>query len=130
MRKPLLIVAYSLLILAGVVLAYLELHRILPTAGGLLLTIAYLGVISLLVRYQMRAFLSGSPPFSFRISIRIRYLVKSLLCFVSAVLWAAIVGSMTSETPIGNALAGGPALVILGVAVYFFYRSIPISVQK
>jgi hypothetical protein len=130
MRKALLIAAYSILILAGAVLAYLALRGELSTASGVLLTIAYLGVILFLVRYQMRAIPRGSPPFSFGISIRIRYLVKSLLCLVAAFLWAAIVGSMTSETLIGNALAAGPALAIVGVAVYFFYRSIPIWFKK
>jgi hypothetical protein len=125
MRKGVLITAYSLLIFVGVVLAYFALHGAFSTVGDVLLPIAYVGVILFLVQYQMRAFPSEQPRFSFRLSIRFRYLIKSLLCLVIAFLWTAIVSSMTSDTWIGNALAVGPGLMIVGAAAYFFYRSVP-----
>jgi hypothetical protein len=108
-----------------VALVYLELRRKLPAIADVILSIAYVGVILSLVRYQMRASPGEQRPFAFRISIRLRYLIKAVLCLVIAFLWGAIVGSMTSDTWIGNALAAGPGLVIVGAAAYFFYRSIP-----
>lgn len=124
-RKGLLITAYCLLILVGVALVYLGLRGTLPAIADLILPAAYIGVILLVVRYQMSASPREYHPFSFRIGIRSRYLIKSFLCLVIAFFWAVIVGSMTADTRIGNAVAAGPALGVVGVGAYFLYRSLP-----
>jgi hypothetical protein len=124
-RKALLIAAYGLLIPVGLALACLALRGAFSTLGDVLVPIAYVSVILFLVRYQTSAFPRGSPPFSLGISIRIPFVIKSLLCLMVAFLWAAIVGSLTSDTRIGNTVAVGPALGFVGVAAYFFYRSFP-----
>lgn len=124
-HKGLLLAAYSLLILVGVALTYLALRGAFSTVADVVLPFAYVGVISFLVRYQMRTLPSGQRPFSFRIGIRLGYLIKSLLCLVIAFVWTAVVSSITGDSRIGVALAVGPSLVIVGVGVYFFIRGYP-----
>ena len=79
-RKGLLIAAYGLLILMGVPLAYLGLRGVFSAVADVILPMAYLAVILFLVRYQMRAFPSEQQFFTFRIGVRLRYLIESLLC--------------------------------------------------
>lgn len=123
MRKALLITGYVLLIPVGGALAYFARRGAFSTAGDVLLSTAYMGIALLLVRYQMRAFPTGLLPSSF--SFRIRYLLKSLGCLMLAFLWPAIVSSIFGDNWIGNVLAVGPALAVVGMGAYFFYRSFP-----
>lgn len=124
-RKGLLIAAYGLLILVGLALVYLGLHGTLPTIADVILPLAYVGIILILVRYQMSAFPSEQRLFSFQFSIRLKYLLKSLFCLVIAFLWTAVVASITGDTRIGAVLAVGPSLVVVCLSGYFFVRSFP-----
>lgn len=129
-RKGMLIAAYGLLILVGLALVYLGLHGTLPTIADVMLPVAYVGVILFLARFQMRAFPREQQHFTFRFSLRLRSLFKSIVCFVIAILWTLIVGSVTGDTRIGSALAVGPAILMVCIGGYFFVRSIPNPFQQ
>lgn len=124
-RRGLLLIAYGLLILVGLVLAYLALRGVLPIGAEVLLPIAYVVVIVLLVRFQMRTLPNEQQPSSFHIEIKLPNFAKALLCLVIAFLWTFIVGSMAGNSTAGNALAVGPALLIVLIGGFYFYRSFP-----
>jgi hypothetical protein len=121
--RPLALLVYGLLVLAGMAIAYLELRDIFTVAGDVALSLGYLLVIGLMVRHW--PFLSrlhrDQPRFTIR--IKIPDLVKSLICFVAALLWGGIAASMMGDTPAGNAVVVVPALGILGIGAFFIARS-------
>jgi hypothetical protein len=124
-RKGLLLTAYGLLILIGLALVYFALRGKFSLTAGVLLQIAYIVVIALLVRFQMRTSPKGQQPSSFHLGIRLPDFVKALLCFVIALLWTGVVGSMAGNSTIGNAMTVGPPVVILIIGAFFIYRSFP-----
>jgi hypothetical protein len=122
-RRVLAFLVYGLLICVGVAIVYLELSNIFSVAGDVALSLGYFLFVGLMVRQW--AFLphlqGGQPRFSLR--IKVPDLLKSVICFVLALLWGGLAASMTRDTPVGDAVAVAPALVILGIGAFFIARS-------
>jgi hypothetical protein len=60
---------------------------------------------------------------------RTRDFAKSVVCFVVAVLWTFIAANITKDTPLGNAIAAGPSLLIVIVGGLYFGRATRIRIQ-
>jgi hypothetical protein len=123
-RKPVAVVSLGILVLVGIGLIYYGLHAGFSPAAQILFPIAYVGLVVLLLRasgvsipehYRRRPILGGR--------INVLDLVKSLGCFCASLLWVAFVIRFVSDTPAGVAAVFAPALILLGVSAFFFWRS-------
>jgi hypothetical protein len=121
-RKPLAFAVYGLLVCVGVAIAYFELRGAFPTAVDVVLPLGYVFIVVLMVRRRTLLPDGQSDQQRVGIGIKIPDLAKSLICFIAAILWVGLAGSVTSDTPAGNAVAVGPSLLILGVGAFFFFR--------
>lgn len=121
-RKSLAFAVYGLLVCAGIAIAYFELRGAFPTAVDVVLPLGFVLIVVLMVR--RRILLPDGQGDQPRVSIGIKVsdLAKSLICFVAAILWVGLAGSVTSDTPTGNVVAVVPSLSILGVGAFFFFR--------
>lgn len=121
-RKLLAFAVYGLLVCVGVAIAYFELRGAFPTAVDVVLPLGYVFIVVLMARRRILLPDGQSDQPRVSIGIKIPDLAKSLICFVAAIVWVGLAGSVTSDTPAGNAVAVVPSLLILGVGAFFFFR--------
>lgn len=125
LQRSLWIAVYALLAAIGIGVLIFSLRGELSPAVEAILPIAYVVVLVIVVRRGLVTTGAGTrqplKPFAL---FKASDLVKSLICFIAACLWAAIAGSLTSDTDVGNAIVVVPVLALLGIGAFFVGRSV------
>lgn len=121
-RKLLAFAVYGILAGVGVAIAYFELRGAFPMVVDVVLPLGYVFIVVLMTRRRILLPDGQSDQPRVSLGMRIPDLAKSLICFVAAIVWVGLAGSVTSDTLVGDAVAVVPSLSILGVGAFFFFR--------
>lgn len=123
------IAIYGVLAITGIALGYLELQGVFSSLVSVLLPIIFLSITAFVVRDDRNLGHLKSPNQSDQVPSRTSDFAKAVICMVLAILWAFLAGSVTSDTPLGDAIAAGPSLLIVIVGGFFFGRATRIRIQ-
>jgi uncharacterized membrane protein YbjE (DUF340 family) len=120
---------YGVLAITGIALGYLELQGVFSSLVSVLLPIILLSITAFVVRHDRNLVHLKISEQSDQVHSRAADFAKSVTCMIFAIAWAFLAGSVTRDTPLGNAAAAGPSLFMLIVGGLYFGRATRIRIR-
>ena len=121
-RKSVKITVLVACLILGVWLTYIDFSEEFPLPISALLTIAYVGLVILLVNLEVIPLPAGVDLGLFAGRSRLSDFVKALACAGAMLAWVWVGVRIVNNTPLGAAVLATPIIILVAASGYFFFR--------